>query len=409
MKKGGQSNPLRDTLQTVPGMPSKLKIFRVDASPYWWVRLFLNGRYRIRTLKTKSLTEARNRAKKFFTDENIQDSKDFGVHLAVRSISTRDPKSFAYVGYEFIESLNIPSQKRRYLDNKQRFEKELLPFFSKKRIDEVSSADIGVLIRTLLASGRSASTVVQYVGVLRRVLKFAADNKHIQSIPNVPKIPGRAVVSARDYFPIPEYKQLVRTASLLAEKGVAVKGKTVTIEFKYLIQFMVNSFIRPSDLRKLKHKHVHTRQKNAIGISRGDRKYLELHHPETKTTNREVVTMPAAHGVYVKLKTVQEKNGYGKPDDYVFFPEYQNRNTMMYMVGKMFREVLNQSGIDQSSGKHTVYSLRHTSIMYRLIFGNTDSLTLAKNARTSQLMIEKYYSSRLSPSLVVDSIHSFKP
>jgi hypothetical protein len=39
----------------------------------------------------------------------------------------------------------------------------------------------------------------------------------------------------------------------------------------------------------------------------------------------------------------------------------------------------------------TLYSLRHSSIMFRLMFGRTvDTLTLARNARTSPEMIDRF-------------------
>ena len=65
MKKSNKSepksqsvNPLTDTLQTVPGMPTKLKIYKVAISPYWWTRVYVDGRYRMKSLKTEKLKEA---------------------------------------------------------------------------------------------------------------------------------------------------------------------------------------------------------------------------------------------------------------------------------------------------------------------------------------------------------------
>ena len=40
--------------------------------------------------------------------------------------------------------------------------------------------------------------------------------------------------------------------------------------------------------------------------------------------------------------------------------------------------------------------------------GKVNTLQLAKNARTSQAMIEKFYASRLTNLMGVDEIHSFK-
>jgi hypothetical protein len=57
----------------------------------------------------------------------------------------------------------------------------------------------------------------------------------------------------------------------------------------------------------------------------------------------------------------------------------------------------------------TLYSLRHTSIMYRLIYGGEiNLLSLARNARTSVGMIERFYASQLESSKVTDELHAKK-
>jgi hypothetical protein len=58
-------------------------------------------------------------------------------------------------------------------------------------------------------------------------------------------------------------------------------------------------------------------------------------------------------------------------------------------------------------GDRTSYSLRHTAITFRLIYGgNIDLLTLARNARTSVEMIEKFYASTLSAEMNISLLHS---
>lgn len=138
--------------------------------------------------------------------------------------------------------------------------------------------------------------------------------------------------------------------------------------------------------------------------------------PRTKTTDQEVITMPAAVAVYKSILELQKqrprKDGkrgkYGKPDDYVFFPDYLNRTTMMAIVGNQFREAVRLAKITGENEQHTLYSLRHSAIMYRLMKGDVDTLTLARNARTSQAMIDKFYASRLTPMMNLGKLHSFK-
>jgi|LauGreDrversion2_6_1035139.scaffolds.fasta_scaffold127088_2 hypothetical protein len=81
---------------------------------------------------------------------------------------------------------------------------------------------------------------------------------------------------------------------------------------------------------------------------------------------------------------------------------------MIAVAGRIFRSVLKRSKLEREGEKHTLYSLRHTSIMYRLLLGNASTLELARNARTSQAMIDKHYASRLTPMMAVESLHSFK-
>jgi hypothetical protein len=54
----------------------------------------------------------------------------------------------------------------------------------------------------------------------------------------------------------------------------------------------------------------------------------------------------------------------------------------------------------------SLYSLRHTAITFRLIYGgNIDLLTLARNSRTSVEMIDKFYASTLAPEMNIALLH----
>ena len=419
MKKSSKSepksqsvNPLTDSLQAVPGMPSKLKIYKVAVSPYWWTRVYVDGRYRMKSLKTEKLKEAQEAAKKFFYQVLI----DAQLGTAP-SVSSKVSRSFVSVGSKLIETQNVPDMVRRYHDDRLRFNKELVPYFGEKDVGEITSADVGAFAKQLQLAGKAPATTNQYLIVLRKILRFACDNRLIPAIPNFPRVKGKTTVTKRDYFPMDEYKLLVTTIEKMAEEGVEVRGVSVTLEFKYLVQFMVNSFIRPSDLRVLRRSHVKV-QTNPAVRKKADKQYLLLTHPATKTTDQEVVTMPAAYGVYKSLITLQDdkvkalkakkSKALKKYTDHLFFPEYPNRSTMIAVAGRIFSAVVKRAGLQVEGEKHTLYSLRHTSIMYRLLLGNTSTLELARNARTSQAMIDKHYASRLTPQMAVDSIHSFK-
>ena len=64
-------------------------------------------------------------------------------------------------------------------------------------------------------------------------------------------------------------------------------------------------------------------------------------------------------------------------------------------------------GEGPSGEERSLYSLRHTAIMYRLMFGDgINTLALARNARTSVEMIEKHYASTLAAEMNVALLHS---
>jgi hypothetical protein len=83
------------------------------------------------------------------------------------------------------------------------------------------------------------------------------------------------------------------------------------------------------------------------------------------------------------------------------------------MIGtwsRLFRYVVQASKLEDTTGKNIqLYSLRHTAIMFRLIRSNVDSLILAKNARTSQGVIEQFYGAHLTTDLSRRQLHSYLP
>ena len=75
----------------------------------------------------------------------------------------------------------------------------------------------------------------------------------------------------------------------------------------------------------------------------------------------------------------------------------------------LFNWLLDETGlaIGLKGQKRTLYSLRHTSITLRLLYGQgIDLLTLARNARTSVEMVERFYASTLNGEMNIDMLQS---
>ena len=175
-------------------------------------------------------------------------------------------------------------------------------------------------------------------------------------------------------------------------KGRLVRRVRITHDLHELVLFMVNSFIRPTDLKNLQHKHV---QK----VERHGCKFLVLNLPPSKKHDKPIATMELAVKVYDRLKNKHKAAGLGVgPNDYVFMPQYANRDYAYKELARQFDVLLWSTGLgkDARGADRTLYSLRHTCIMYRLMFGvGMSTLVLAKNARTGEDMLKRFYASQL--------------
>ena len=166
--------------------------------------------------------------------------------------------------------------------------------------------------------------------------------------------------------------------------------------------FMVNSFVRPTDIRNMQHKHV--------DVVRADHTYLRLRLPTSKRHSDPITTMPRAVFVYERILVRHLAEGRVlTADDYVFAPEWTNRAHAMKEFQRQFDLLLEETGLrwGATGDARTMYSLRHTSIMYRLMYGERiDTITLAKNARTSVEMISRFYASQLQAEQNIDMLQS---
>ena len=142
---------------------------------------------------------------------------------------------------------------------------------------------------------------------------------------------------------------------------------------------------------------------------RGQHNYLRLTLPETKAHDASIVTLRPAVRLYEHLVIRQKREGFGNADDFLFLPGEQNRKYVLGVLGWMFRNLLERLELRDGPHGHprTLYSLRHTAITLRLLYGTgIDMLTLARNARTSVEMIERHYASALTAERNIGMLQS---
>lgn len=383
-------------MQTIRGYPSSLVIYKTAASRFYWVRCYFNGKYKVKTTKSETVKSAKDFAAQFYKDTLLS---------SVTTKTSDRNKQFAVVGNLFFQSTQKNSTASTYKADYNRYTQHILKEFNQQEVDTITNAQISQFVEKLLATGIKPATIKHHIIVLRKILKFAIANDLMTTLPVFPRITGKLQTSLkRDYLTVPEYDLVCKCADELAQKKTVVQGATITDEMKYLIQFMVNSFIRPSDLRVLKHKHINH-------MKDGKTEWLELTHPATKTNANAVQAMPVSVHIYRNLMDYRKKAKLKTSlNDYIFFPEYseKQRDKVMQVVAKLFKRIVAETGIEEKTDKKlTLYSLRHTAIMLRLTIGQVDTLSLARNARTSQAMIDKFYAAHLTTTQVRKQLHAF--
>ncbi len=315
-----------------------------------------------------------------------------------------------------------------YDNTRYRFDKFILPHFRSKDVQQIDYYALEKYLNKMSEQGLSSSTISAYMRLTRKVLVYAARRKLIASVPEFPKV--RVEEKPRGWFTTREYKKLwgackryagttvevrkwvdkdgnkqtqyINAAAKRGRKGELMRKVEMTEDLRRLVVFMTNSYIRPTDVKFMQHKHV--------DIVHGPNTYLRLRIPPTKGHSDPIVTMPKAVDVYQKLKNHhQGLYGIVKDNDYVFLPEYKNRDYALKQLQRQFEIIMLDTKLGNGTGneQRSLYSLRHTAIMYRLIFGDSvNTLALARNARTSVEMIDRFYAKPLTGEMNVAMLQS---
>ena len=344
----------------------------------------------------------------------------FTLYLKNNNTKSCINSSDDHVGIDEVISIILAQEKHKvsrnevtegtYRMTKVRLETNIAEFFAFTDLRQINTASIQRFIDFLSDKELSTPTIVGYIAQLRKVLRYLVEKDIIQQMPLFPKM--KVTQKPRGAFTVTEYAAVLRQAKVL-RNHVFVWNKPDTrfhikplyrsmpLEMNWLIRFMVYTFLRPGDIRQLKNKHIE--------IISGKFNYLRLTPPEIKRHKAPTVSLPQAVNIYKTVLKHHTALGFGGPEDYVFFPEEKNRLRALNTIGWLFNWIMNSLGL--KAGPHgadrSFYSLRHTAITFRLIFGgNIDLLTLARNARTSVEMIEKFYASTLSAEMNIQLLHS---
>lgn len=422
-----RTEPLPGTLTEVSGYPKKLKIYKLEASPYWWVRTFHNGKIYRRSTKTEVKRDALIFARSFY-DQVVSGR-------VLEPQRERDVVTFGKVAEAMMKSKKAQVARDDLTDMTYkimdyRLKKAILPALGSREIASIHFEDLEELLDDLSHQKLSGSTINGYMKAAKSVFSYAFKRRDIASIPHFPSVD--ADHQPRGYFTKDEYRKMCDRAEALigrrfeyrklrdkdgkelqgqffaegeCKDGRLIRKTTITQELLDLIIFATNSYVRPTDIKNLQHKHV--------TVVRGEHTYLRLNPPETKGHAEPFVTMAKAVEIYLRLTAHNEK--LGRPtglEAYVFFPNYLTRDYALKELERQFAVLMwdLKFGRGPNGEQRTIYSLRHTCFMFRLMYGEQiDHVTLARNGRTSPEMIDRHYASHLRGEDNIEMLQSRRP
>lgn len=289
---------------------------------------------------------------------------------------------------------------------RQRLQTYGRPFFGDCRIADIDSRRLRALLKWLAERKLKASSINPVMSFVSKVLKLAEEEGFIARRPNVPRAAHKDC--PRPAFNQGQYRRLLAEMKRVEDTDlVRFKSRTVTWELRAITTFMVNSFLRPGDLFTIRNKHVQIVEPNA----EDGEAYLRLNPPASKGHEDPVISMPAAVKIFRRTLERNTAAGFGRPDDFVFLPGAPSRAYAHRLTRQWFRLVLKRAGLafNSKGAAFTLYSLRHTAIMLRLLNASgLDLITLARNARTSVEMLDRFYAKSLTAEMNRHQLHSFR-
>ena len=372
------------------GYPDTLQVFRMPASKFWYVGMYVPARSRF--------------VKKSTRCERLPDAKEFAkVWYEERVLERRNHKVIEKQSFAaFAEKFQTTQQRQisrgeldetMFYNDKLKLDNDLLPYLGEKHIAQVDYNLVDTFIAELHAEkGLSQSSLKKYVVLVRKVLKEAERDGAIDHIPTLPTI--KRTENPRPWFSPEQYALLLQTCRVLRDNPPE-RSEFDFGELYDFIVFMVHSFLRPSEWKLLQNRHVRTFNDDGI-------EQLVLSVPNSKTKNArgsiDSTTTEVAADLYHKKVLPR----HDAPNDYLFFNKIKDRTYVGDRVSKMFKILVQKAGLERDAygQAHTTYSLRHSSLCFQILkTGGNDLFGLAKNARTSVLMLEKFYLTHLSPQM----------
>ena len=315
--------PIPSSITPVPGYPSKLVVFKMAASRFWQVRCWIKGKTYKRSTQTQSVRVAQSFARTFY-EQLLALSHGFGLagtqgvvlHDSSPIVQQRNDQAsatppqdtFAALAAQMFAAEQARVERGEFTRGslmvlRNRLDSHLLPRWGTQPITAIGYREIMEFV-DFMSKAKSSTTISQYIIAIRKVFHHAVRMGALDKLPEFPKV--KIKTASRGAFTPTEYWRILRTARRLRGKPHPDSKRALRKSYKlvysdycmppdvaWAVGFMANSFIRPSDLKTLKHRHVE--------VVRGKNTYLRLTLPETKKHDAPIVTLFPAVRIYRQI------------------------------------------------------------------------------------------------------------
>lgn len=403
-----RTTPIKSTMKKIKGLPNSAILYKCAASSYWQFRVFLEGKPRKRSTKEEEFDKAERQAKLIYADMLSS------VNASETKAEPTSRKTLQMVANSLwakneTKIKNGELNKDKVSKDRYVFERHIKPFFGNHDIKKIDLDLLEQFKGSLSEQDLAASTQLSYINVVMALLKEAQAKRLITHLPPKPRI--RIDDGVRGYFDDEEFTKL-RTAihenreniyEFKSADGEVYRKTRITDELRLMVDFMVETYIRPTDIKVIRHQDVKLIEKSGIT-------FLVLEHEKTKLHTKNMVSTERGLIAYRAVVEQRQRSGGFKAADYVFLPEFNDtpsaRDSALQNLSTQFSAVLRMSGMEQDRhGKpRTLYSLRHTAIVRSLRKGVPIEL-VASNSRTSADMIRRFYGVHIDNVLETGTVY----
>lgn len=370
---------------------SGLFLYQTPRSPFWYAKIWVPSQQRYFTKSTKE------------TDR--LEATEVAIAFADKTLSTlgtveRNPKATRFETYadKFDANMraSLGAKSRKYLDCHSTLHRPgdgVVAYFGDMQVSKITAGSMRDYLANMDANWAkplSGSTKKKQLMILRAVLRMAFEDEVIERVPDAPKIMAKD--NPHTAFTNSQYKAFICAANACAKRGDVVSDMPMTQHHVHVFRFIFHSFVRPTtgELFHLRHRDIQIKSNPPR---------LEMVIRKGKTGLRESFTMPFAVAIY-QIVAGSEAERLARADQYVFFPDYPNRDYPRRAMSRVFLHVIREAGLDKLDEKFSTYSQRRYAVQKRVRDSKSklNINLLAKNAGTSVEILERFYLSKMSPS-----------